>query len=98
MKFAHEDRIDTRWYYGFIIHEDNTITVALHDCLSRYNDRHPVSLGEYKAIESPGRILEALIINGKKYMVTNPGHVFSYPKFSGEIPVRPTTAQSTARI
>lgn len=85
MQFAHQDRIEVRWYFGFLTHSDDTITVVLHDSLSKHAERHPVSIGEYRAIESDDgkRTLLALIINGKEHKVNNPDHVFSYPKFRG---------------
>lgn len=83
MFFAHTDRLNYRWYYGFKLHDDDTITVIIHDRIPQGGDGHPVSAGEYKSIESPKRILQALIINNRRYKVNNPDHVFSYSKFDG---------------
>lgn len=84
MKYAHQDRIGMRWFYGFKIHDDDTITVLLHDSMNKYDEPQPRSLGEYRAVEDNRRYLQELIINCKVYKVNNPDHVFSYPKFRKE--------------
>lgn len=83
MRFAHQDHTEFRKYYGFITHEDGTITVLLYNMIHNNASGHPVSMGAYRALESDDgkRNLIALIINDKGYLVNNPAPLSSYRRF-----------------
>lgn len=72
-----------RWYFGFKVHNDGTITVIVYDRIHCLEQGHPLSMGECQPIEGPGRVLESLVINTKEYKVNNPKHAFEYNKFDG---------------
>lgn len=85
--YAHMDRLDYRWYFGFKMHDDGTITVIIHDRILLTANGHPATTGECKAIEGPGRILQSLIIKDKEYKVNNPKNIFQYAAFDGKVPL-----------
>lgn len=79
MFFAHYDVDDYRFYYGFKVHDDGTLTMILHDKIHKANNGHYVSMGECQSIVSgPNNVLEAIVINTKKYRINNPKPVSEF--------------------
>lgn len=75
--------INWTWYIGVIEHEDNTVTVRLHDRLHDYRDSHPdaTPLG-LRFKETTGRVAVALTYpDGIDRPLRNPGYVFGFPHF-----------------
>jgi hypothetical protein len=83
MKLYSINGINWIWYIGAIEHEDNTVTITLHDRLHCDRDSHPEAtpLG-LRFKESPGRIAIALAYpDGNDKPLRNPGYVFGFPHF-----------------
>jgi hypothetical protein len=71
--------INWSWYLHCTLNDDNTVTISRH--YRKHNSRdfdHPEVLGGYSIEETEDRTAEYVHIQGERYKVKNPMHVFSY--------------------
>lgn len=81
MQLAKQDIINHVWYLGYLKHDDNTITIALHDRMHFRDSPHPETNEYFDLVEDDNRIVTQAVISNVPYKVNNPQHIFDYPKF-----------------
>ncbi len=85
LEYAKRQIIDSTWYLGYDVTAEGRVEIHLHD-----RDPHkagaetPEAHGEYELVETPQRVVTHVVIDGCRYTVSNPGHVFSYRSFEDQ--------------
>jgi hypothetical protein len=83
MLYAKQEIINYIWYLGYEQTDEGHITILLHDRLRQglAAHPHPDTENSFEIMEDENRVAQYVEIAGETYRVTNPQHVFSYPKF-----------------